>query len=109
MLAFDGGALQEIAPAFAGPLAGATPTADTLRVVLDPVVPRASAAIFFAISTHIEQLGADKVHPVLLIDEAHLLHQDVLDHGCSAISERGSRGERVATVAACTPAWPTAA
>jgi type II secretory pathway predicted ATPase ExeA len=39
-----------------------------------------AAAVFFAISTHIEELGADKVHPVLLIDEAHLLHQDVLDH-----------------------------
>lgn len=39
-----------------------------------------AAAVFFAISTHIEQLGAEKVHPVLLIDEAHLLHQDVLDH-----------------------------
>ena len=32
------------------------------------------------VSTHIEQLGAEKVHPVLLVDEAHLLHQDVLDH-----------------------------
>lgn len=39
-----------------------------------------AAAVFFAISTHIEQLGAEKVHPVLLVDEAHLLHQDVLDH-----------------------------
>jgi type II secretory pathway predicted ATPase ExeA len=43
--------------------------------------PKASAAaVFYAISTHIEQLGTENVHPVLLIDEAHLLHQDVLDH-----------------------------
>jgi general secretion pathway protein A len=42
--------------------------------------PSATAAAVFAISTHIEQLGTEKVHPVLLIDESHLLHQDVLDH-----------------------------
>ena len=44
VLAFDGGALPEITAAFAGPLAGATQTADTLRVVLHPVVPMASLA-----------------------------------------------------------------
>ncbi len=44
VLAFDGGALPEITAAFAGPLAGATRTADTLRVVLHPVVPMASLA-----------------------------------------------------------------
>jgi len=44
VLAFDGGAPTEIAAAFAGPLAGATQTADTLRVVLHPVVPMASLA-----------------------------------------------------------------
>jgi len=43
--------------------------------------PKATAAaVFYAISTHIEKLGTENVHPVLLIDEAHLLHQDVLDH-----------------------------
>ena len=43
--------------------------------------PSATAdAVFYAISTHIEELGRDNVHPVLLIDEAHLLHQDVLEH-----------------------------
>lgn len=43
--------------------------------------PKATAAgVFFAISSHFETLRAEKVHPVLLIDEAHLLHQDVLDH-----------------------------
>jgi hypothetical protein len=43
--------------------------------------PKATAAaVFYAISTHIAELGRENIHPVLLIDEAHLLHQDVLDH-----------------------------
>jgi general secretion pathway protein A len=43
--------------------------------------PSASAAaVFFAISSHVEDLGRDRVHPVFLLDEAHLLHQDMLDH-----------------------------
>jgi len=28
----------------------------------------------------VEDLGRDRVHPVFLLDEAHLLHQDMLDH-----------------------------
>ncbi len=39
-----------------------------------------AAAVFYTIATHVQQLGKDKVHPVFLIDEAHLLHQDVLEH-----------------------------
>lgn len=43
--------------------------------------PKATAAaVFHTISTHVEQLGREAVHPVLLLDEAHLLRQDVLDH-----------------------------
>lgn len=43
--------------------------------------PKATAAsVFYEISTHVENLGREHVHPVFLIDEAHLLHQDVLDH-----------------------------
>lgn len=43
--------------------------------------PRATAAaVFYEISQHIQELGASRVHPVFLLDEAHLLHQDVLDH-----------------------------
>ena len=43
--------------------------------------PKATAAaVFYAISTHVEQLGRDHVHPAFLLDEAHLLHQDVLEH-----------------------------
>lgn len=43
--------------------------------------PRATAAaVFYAITTHVTELARDNVRPVLFIDEAHLLHQDVLDH-----------------------------
>lgn len=39
-----------------------------------------AAAVFFAVSQHVEELGKEKLHPVFLLDEAHLLHQDTLDH-----------------------------
>ena len=39
-----------------------------------------AAALFYAISTHVQDLGNEKAHPVFLLDESHLLHQDVLDH-----------------------------
>lgn len=39
-----------------------------------------AAAVFHAVSTHVQDLGRDKVHPVFLLDESHLLHQDTLDH-----------------------------
>lgn len=43
--------------------------------------PKATAAaVFYAISNHVEQLGRERVHPAFLLDEAHLLHQDVLEH-----------------------------
>lgn len=43
--------------------------------------PKATAAaVFHAINTHVEELGRDRLHPVFLLDEAHLLHQDVLEH-----------------------------
>ena len=37
-------------------------------------------ALFFAVSSHVEDLGRDNLHPIFLLDEAHLLHQDTLDH-----------------------------
>jgi general secretion pathway protein A len=40
----------------------------------------AAAAVFFAISSHVEDLGRERLHPVFLLDEAHLLQQDMLDH-----------------------------
>jgi type II secretory pathway predicted ATPase ExeA len=39
-----------------------------------------AAALFYAISSHVQDLGKEQVHPVFLLDEAHLLHQDTLDH-----------------------------
>ncbi len=44
-LAFDGGGVPEHQPGFDGPRAAVLETADTLRVVLDPLVPFASEAI----------------------------------------------------------------
>jgi len=43
--------------------------------------PKATAAaLFYAISTHVQELDSDKIHPIFLLDEAHLLNQQVLEH-----------------------------
>lgn len=43
--------------------------------------PSSTAAnLFLAVETHVQDLRRDKVHPVFLIDEAHLLHPDMLAH-----------------------------
>jgi general secretion pathway protein A len=43
--------------------------------------PKASAAgVFYSVNTHIQDLGKERVHPVFLIDEAHLLHPEMLGH-----------------------------
>lgn len=39
-----------------------------------------AAAVFYAVSSHVEDLGRERLHPVFLLDEAQLLHQDTLDH-----------------------------
>ncbi len=39
-----------------------------------------AAAVFYAISAHVETLASERLHPIFHLDEAHLLHQDVLDH-----------------------------
>jgi general secretion pathway protein A len=42
--------------------------------------PKATAAaVFYAIHEHVQQLGTERVHPIFLLDDAHLLHQDVLE------------------------------
>ena len=42
---------------------------------------KASAAgVFYAVSTHVQDLGGERVHPVFLLDEAHLLHPEMLGH-----------------------------
>ena len=43
--------------------------------------PKATAAaVFHTVSTHVQQLGQERVHPVFLLDEAHLMHQDTFEH-----------------------------
>ena len=45
------------------------------------LAPAATAgAVFHAVSTHVQECSADRQHPVFLLDESHLLHQDTLDH-----------------------------
>jgi len=45
------------------------------------LAPAATAGNFFyAVSSHVEELARERVHPVFFLDEAHLLHQDTLDH-----------------------------
>lgn len=45
------------------------------------LAPTATAAgVFYAVASHIEQLAIERAHPVFLLDEAHLLHQDTLEH-----------------------------
>lgn len=39
-----------------------------------------AASLFHALTTHVQELGQARLHPVLILDEAHLLHQDTLDH-----------------------------
>jgi general secretion pathway protein A len=37
-------------------------------------------SLFYNITRHVEERAAERIHPVFLLDEAHLLHQDTLDH-----------------------------
>lgn len=51
-----------------------------LCIALDLNASATAAALFHAVSCHVEELGRDQIHPVFLLDEGHLLHQDTLDH-----------------------------
>jgi type II secretory pathway predicted ATPase ExeA len=43
--------------------------------------PKATAAgVFHAVSSQVQEFSAGRVHPVFLLDEAHMLHPDVLAH-----------------------------
>jgi len=43
--------------------------------------PKATAAaVFYSVTTQVQELAQSRVHPVFLLDEAHLLHPDVLAH-----------------------------
>ena len=39
-----------------------------------------AAALFYAVTTNVEELGREQIHPVMLLDEAHMMHPDTLDH-----------------------------
>lgn len=39
-----------------------------------------AAAVFYNVATHVQDLAAQRVHPVFLVDEAHLLHEHMLGH-----------------------------
>jgi len=51
-----------------------------LCVTLDLDAAATVAKLFHAVSTHVEELGRDQTHPVVLIDEAQLLRQETLEH-----------------------------
>ncbi len=36
--------------------------------------------VFLSVSKHVEELSRERAMPVFLVDEAHMLHQDTLDH-----------------------------
>lgn len=43
--------------------------------------PKATAAaVFYAVTGHVQELANARIHPVFLLDEAQLLHSDVLAH-----------------------------
>ena len=42
---------------------------------LDPKAT--AAAVFYAVTNHVKELGGERVHPVFLVDEAHLLHPEM--------------------------------
>ncbi|ATB48416.1 ATP-binding protein [Corallococcus macrosporus] len=51
-----------------------------LCLALGLQVKATAAAVFHAVTTHVHELATSRVHPVFLLDEAHLLHPDVLGH-----------------------------
>lgn len=51
-----------------------------LCLALDLPVKATAAAVFWALSNHVQDLARDRVHPVFLLDEAQLMRDDVLQH-----------------------------
>lgn len=45
------------------------------------LTPAATAgSLFYALTRHVEDRAVERIHPVFLLDESHLLQQDTLDH-----------------------------
>lgn len=51
-----------------------------LCIALDLEASATAAALFHAVSTHVTELGRDRIHPVIILDEAHLLRRETLEH-----------------------------
>jgi type II secretory pathway predicted ATPase ExeA len=51
-----------------------------LCVALGLAPSATAAAVFYAVSQRVQDLSQENLFPVFLLDEAHLLHQDTLDH-----------------------------
>lgn len=49
-----------------------------LCVALDLEAAATAAKLFHAVATHVEELARETIHPVLLLDEAHILRPDTL-------------------------------
>lgn len=53
----------------------------TLCAMLGLSTTATAAGVFYALNAHVQELaGERRAHPVFLLDEAHLMHQDLLDH-----------------------------
>ena len=51
-----------------------------LCVALGISAAATAGSLFYAVSRHVEERSEERIHPVFLLDEAHLLHQDTLEH-----------------------------
>jgi general secretion pathway protein A len=51
-----------------------------LCLALGLTASQTAGAVFYAVATNVQEVGRERIHPVFLLDEAHLLHQDTLDH-----------------------------
>jgi general secretion pathway protein A len=51
-----------------------------LCLALGLPVKATAAGVFYALSTHVEELARERVHPVFLLDEAQLMRDEVLQH-----------------------------
>lgn len=51
-----------------------------LCVALGVSAKATAASVFYEVTKNVEHLASEQRHPIFLLDEAHLLHQDVLDH-----------------------------
>ena len=47
---------------------------------LDLPVKASAAGVFWSLSTHVRDLARERVHPVFLLDESHLMRDEVLQH-----------------------------